>query len=294
MSGFKIQPVPGSKYRSKCPDDQGNVDYTATENSVWRDLLARQIRAIQPVACDAYLLGMEMLQLPKDRIPQLEEVSSQLRSVTGWQVEAVPALIPFYDFCDLLARKKFPCATFIRRREELDYLQEPDIFHEIFGHCAMLTNSYFAEFTRLYGELGCRASDLERRYLERLYWFTVEFGLVKQSVAGVSEQKIYGGGILSSIGETEYAMSDTPEVLDFDLVEVFRTPYRIDIMQPVYFILEDLQQLFEIARMDIKQAIRQAERQGMRQPKFAAPVDAAPVETASVETASALAGTADS
>ena len=176
----------------------------------------------------------------------------------------MPALINFQTFFNLLADKKFPCATFIRTRDELDYLQEPDIFHEIFGHCAMLTNPYFAEFTHIYGRLGQAASKEDRVYLARLYWFTVEFG-VMQSAQG---RKVYGGGILSSIGETQYVYSGKPEIQPLEVDNVMRTPYRIDIMQPLYFELSSLQQLFEISQMDLMGCVQQAKQLGLFAPKY--------------------------
>lgn len=177
----------------------------------------------------------------------------------------MPALISFDHFFALLADRRFPVATFIRRRDELDYLQEPDIFHEIFGHCAMLTNPAFAHFTHLYGRLGLHASKEERVYLARLYWFTVEFGLLQ----GEEGLRIYGGGILSSIGETAYALSGKPEQQPFDLLEILRTPYRIDIMQPTYFVLPRLDTLYGLEGQGIMAAVAEARRLGLRPPRFA-------------------------
>ena len=165
----------------------------------------------------------------------------------------------------MLADKKFPVATFLRTREEFDYLQEPDFFHEIFGHCAMLTNPQFAEFTRTYGRLGKSASNKERVYLARLYWFTVEFGLVKEH----GETKIYGGGILSSPGETVYALDgDVPLRSTLDLHTVLRTPYRIDIMQPQYFVLDDISQLYELSQKDLMSYVKDAMAAGLLPPLF--------------------------
>ncbi|MDF5425942.1 phenylalanine 4-monooxygenase, partial [Vibrio parahaemolyticus] len=167
-----------------------------------------------------------------------------LMETTGWQVEPVPALIDFDRFFNLLGNKRFPVATFLRTRDEFDYLQEPDFFHEIFGHCAMLTNPDFAAFTEHYGQLGQAATPKQRAYLARLYWFTVEFGLVKEG----DKTKIYGGGILSSPGETLYALESDAAIRDpFELQTVLRTPYRIDIMQPKYYVIDDFSQLFKIS-----------------------------------------------
>jgi phenylalanine-4-hydroxylase len=156
-------------------------------------------------------------------------------------------------------------ATFIRSKEEFDYLQEPDIFHEIFGHCPLLTNPSFAHFSHMYGQLGLAANKEQRVFLARLYWFTIEFGLVQ---AKGESMQIYGGGILSSPGETLYALSGKPECKPFDLLDVLRTPYRIDIMQPIYYVIENIDYLDEIARMDIMSMVHKAQQLGLFTPKF--------------------------
>ncbi|MGF1726197.1 phenylalanine 4-monooxygenase [Photobacterium nomapromontoriensis] len=256
-----------NKYVSKKPDENGIVDWCDEENQIWHDLVTRQLACIEGRACRAYIDGLKLLDLPRYRAPQLEEVNRVLIQETGWQCVAVPALINFDRFFAQLANRQFPVATFLRRRDEFDYLQEPDFFHEIFGHCAMLTNPAFAEFTHTYGQLGLKASPADRVYLARLYWFTVEFGLLRES-QGI---RIYGGGILSSPGETLYALSveqNVPQYKAFDPVEIMRTPYRIDIMQPIYFILDDIQQLYDLAQQDIMAMVAQAKQQGLHPPLF--------------------------
>lgn len=254
-----------SLYTARQPDGQGRIHYSDEEHGTWRILIARQLAVLDGKACDEYQTGLARLDLPLDRIPQLGEINAALMLATGWSVAAVPALISFDHFFALLADRRFPVATFIRRRDELDYLQEPDIFHEIFGHCAMLTNPAFAHFTHLYGRLGLHASKEERVYLARLYWFTVEFGLLQ----GEEGLRIYGGGILSSIGETAYALSGKPELQPFDLLEILRTPYRIDIMQPTYFVLPRLDTLYGLEGQGIMAAVAEARRLGLRPPRFA-------------------------
>ena len=253
-------------YVARKPDARGYCAYTDAENAIWAELYARQRKAIEHAATDEYIHGHELLKLPSDRVPQLPEVSTVLRRETGWELAAVPALIPFEDFFQLLANKRFPAATFVRRREELDYLQEPDIFHELFGHSPMLTNPYFAEFTHAYGKLGLQANDEDRVFLARLYWFTVEFGLIRKPGGPL---RIYGGGILSSIGETDYAVnSEKARRERFRVLDALRTPYRIDIMQPVYYVIEDLRELFELTRRDLMADIGQAKRLGLFAPLF--------------------------
>ena len=257
-----------SKYVSRVPEADGRVRYTEDENAIWAELYARQEQAIQGKACDEFLEGMDLLKMPRDRVPQLAEVSAKLKRATGWEVATVPALIPFGEFFKLLANKQFPAATFIRTREDLDYLQEPDIFHELFGHTPLLTNPWFADFTHHYGKLGLAASKEDRVVLARMYWFTVEFGLLQKPG---EDLRIYGGGILSSIGETNYAFSSNVALRKrFDLVDTLRTPYRIDIMQPLYFVLEDLRELYELSQIDLMAKVAEARSLGLHEPLFPA------------------------
>ncbi|MCC5864377.1 MAG: phenylalanine 4-monooxygenase [Wenzhouxiangella sp.] len=254
-----------SKYVAKVPDENGIIPYSDEEHAVWRDLYSRQIDIIQGRACQEFLDGLDMLKLPTDRIPQPTEVSRMLYERTGWQVEPVPALINFDRFFRLLAERKFPAASFIRTREEMEYLQEPDIFHEIFGHTAMLTHQAFADFTEAYGKAGVKASREERVFLARLYWFTVEFGLL-QTADGI---RIYGGGIASSPGETIYSLeSDQPLRRPFDPIDALRTPYRIDIFQTVYYVLDRMDDLFELAGADLLALIREARALGQFEPTY--------------------------
>ena len=254
-----------SDYVSKPINNQGLVDWSREEDQIWHDLVSRQLSLVNDSACKEYLRGLELLDLPVDRVPQLPEINRVLQRETGWAVEPVPALINFDRFFALLADKKFPVATFLRSREEFDYLQEPDFFHEIFGHCAMLTNPEFARFTQTYGQLGRDADSKERVYLARLYWFTVEFGLVKEG----EDFKIYGGGILSSPGETVYALNDERPVREiFDIHTVLRTPYRIDIMQPAYFYLNNIEQLYQLSQEDLMSHVHRAMQAGLLSPLF--------------------------
>jgi len=256
----------GTKYVARQPDSAGLIRYTDEENQIWATLFERQDHAIRGKACDEFFQGLEILRMPRDRIPQLPDISKILRRETGWEVAYVPALIPFSEFFKLLADRKFPAATFIRARAELDYLQEPDIFHEIFGHTPLLTNQYFADFTHTYGKLGLAASKEDRVFLARMYWFTVEFGVIRPPG---KPMRIYGGGILSSIGETEYAFnSDKPQRKRFNIVDALRTSYRIDIMQPLYYYLEDLHELYDLAHMDLMAKVREARRLGLFAPLY--------------------------
>lgn len=268
-------------YLSHQPDSQGHIHYSDDENAMWQALLTRQAKQIPNRACSAYIEGLEKLNLPSTHIPQLHDIDEILQATTGWQTAAVPALISFGKFFKLLANKRFPVATFIRRFEDMDYIEEPDVFHEIVGHCPLLTHPAFAAFNETYGKLGLDVSKEERWFLARLYWFTIEFGLVGSHP---DNRRIYGGGILSSPSETIYTLngSDTlqqsnhqqqpqnqPEHRAFDLLDVLRTPYRIDHIQPIYYVIDDLDALFDIVDSDIMGKVKQAMALGLFEPTYA-------------------------
>ncbi len=254
-----------SRYVAKQPDASGRIPYTAEEDAVWRDLYARQARMLHGWAHPEWIDALERIGLPEDRVPQPSEVSAALRAHTGWSVEPVPALIPFTRFFELLSERKFPAASFIRTRQDFDYLQEPDIFHEIFGHAPMLTDERFAEFTYAYGRAGLAARREDHAMLARLYWFTVEFGLI-DTPAGL---RTYGAGINSSPGELIYALEgEGVERKQLDPVDALRTPYRIDIYQPIYFVIDSFDELFDLAQSDLLGMIREARSLGMHAPRF--------------------------
>ena len=226
-----------SRYVAKQPDAKGYIAYTSAENQVWHTLIERQMKIVENRACDEFFEGIKTLAMSHEHVPQCLEINRTLGHATGWSVHPVDALISVDYFFTLLSERKFPAASFIRVPEELDYLQEPDIFHELFGHCPLLTNQVYADFMQKFGEMALRANDVQREYLARLYWFTVEFGI-----------KNYGGGILSSKGETIYAVeSDEPKRLPLgDASALLRTPYRIDIMQPIYYYIESFDELYQL------------------------------------------------
>jgi len=260
-----------AKYTSKYADEKGIIHWSEQENKIWNTLITRQLMHINDKACDEYFIGLEKLQLPLDKIPQLGDVSKVLLETTGWQCYQVPALIGFGEFFKLLSEKKFPVATFIRTNDDLDYIQEPDVFHEIFGHCPLLTNQSFADYTQAYGKMGLNATKEQRLFLARLYWFTIEFGLLNTA----DGLKIYGGGILSSPSETKYALTNENvdrKALNKDkVIDVLRTPYRIDIMQPVYFMLNSVSDLDRIRELDVDeifQLIEEAKLLGLFDAKF--------------------------
>jgi phenylalanine-4-hydroxylase len=222
---------------------QGWEAYTSQEHQTWIKLYDRQAAILPGRACSAYLAGLAALDLRGDGIPDFRRLSEKLMALTGWQVVAVPGLVPEDVFFNHLANRRFPAGNFIRTPENLDYLQEPDVFHDVFGHVPMLTDPIFADYMQAYGEGGLRALNLGRLgNLARLYWYTVEFGLL-QTDEGL---RIYGAGIVSSRTESIFALDDaSPNRLGFQLLRVLRTPYRIDDFQQVYFVIESLQSLLD-------------------------------------------------
>jgi len=254
-----------SRYVSKQPDSRGFIGYTPEEHAIWRDLITRQIPMLDGRACPQWIGALEAMNLPIERIPQLPELNKVLEQHTGWNVVPVKALIPFTEFFGLLADRKFPVATFIRTREEFDYLREPDIFHEVFGHTPALTDHRFAAFIEAYGKAGLAADPKDHAMLARLFWFTVEFGLVDNG-EGI---RAYGAGIMSSPGELVYAIeSPLPQRKPLEPVDALRTPYRIDIFQSVYFVLDTFDHLFEMAQANWAEYIREARRLGMHEPTY--------------------------
>lgn len=254
-----------SRYKSHQPDEHGYINYSAEEHGTWALLYERQVKLLPGRACDEYMNGLDHLVFTQHAIPQLPDVNKRLKELSGWQVFPVPALISIREFFELLASKKFPVATFIRVREELDYIKEPDIFHELFGHCPMIANPMFADFLYKYACQFLQSPEEDWPLLGRLFWFTVEFGLIT-TPKGL---RIYGGGILSSIGETPYCVeSSVPLRALFSPVAVFRTPYRIDILQPIYFVIDSYQMLYELISSNTRNWIKQARELGEFPPFF--------------------------
>jgi phenylalanine-4-hydroxylase len=222
--------------------------YTAQEHAIWRTLFHRQEEILAQRACGEFLDGIKMLGVAAESIPDFRRLNGVLQVATGWTIAAVPGLVPDDVFFAHLADRRFPATCFIRRADQLDYLQEPDIFHDIFGHVPMLMNPVFADYMQAYGAGGLKALNLHSlQYLARLYWYTVEFGLV----ATAQGPRIYGSGIVSSKGESIYCLeSSVPNRLGFDLLRVMRTDYRIDVYQQSYFVIDGFEQLFAATRPD--------------------------------------------
>ncbi len=254
-------------YEAKIPDLQGRIAYTAEEDLVWRDLCAQQVPNVQRHSAKAYLDGLAIVDLPKDRVPQCGEVSEVLRARTGWEVVPVAALIGFKKFFGMLANKQFPAASFIRSRKDFNYIEEPDIFHEIFGHTPLLTDPRFAGFSHAIGQTGLRCAKEDYAWLIRLYWFSIEFGLTTEH----GQIKALGSGLASSPTELPWSVSEGgPERRPFDVIDILRTPYRIDIHQPVYFVIDTLDDLFAAAERDLLADIAHARALGLHAPKYPA------------------------
>jgi len=235
--------------------EQNWEDYSEEQHAIWRLLFERQQRLLLGRACREYLEGLSRLGVAADGIPDFRRLSDVLDRATGWRIVAVPGLVPDDVFFAHLARRQFPSTCFIRCRDQLDYLQEPDVFHDICGHVPLLINPIFADYLQAYGEGGLKALGLGHlQRLARLYWYTVEFGLI----ATRDGLRIYGSGILSSAGESVYCLEDPrPRRLRFDLRRIMRTGYRIDDFQQLYFVIDDFQHLFDATRPDFAPIYRE-------------------------------------
>jgi len=247
------------------------ADYTAGEHAVWKVLYERQTALLRGRACNEFVAGMHALPIASDRIPDFEQLSEVLSSHTGWQIVAVPGLVPDEVFFEHLAHRRFPSGQFIRRADQLDYLEEPDVFHDVFGHAPMLMNPVIADFIQAYGEGGLRAQRLGTLpLLARVYWYTVEFGLLKQS----DGLRIYGSGIASSRTESVFSLDDdSPHRIGFALERVMQTRYRIDDFQECYFVLDRLDDLLELAHIDFAPVYELVQRRDEIEPGQLLPED---------------------
>jgi phenylalanine-4-hydroxylase len=228
--------------------DQNWPSYTDDEHKRWTRLHERQMQILPGRACNAFMDGLSVLDLHGDGIPEFRALNEQLQAISGWTIVAVPGLIPDIVFFDHLANRRFPSGNFIRSEAEFAYIEAPDVFHDIFGHVPMLTNQIFADYMQAYGQGGLRAVDLNSLdALARLYWYTVEFGLV----ASKDGPRIYGAGILSSPAESCFCLeSPSPNRIGFDLLRIMQTRYRIDDFQETYFEIRDFNDLFDATSRD--------------------------------------------
>lgn len=214
---------------------QAHETYTVQDHDVWRRLAARQRELLRGRASSGFLQGLDRLDIGETGIPDFADLNARLKPLTGWEVVAVPGLVPDLAFFSLLAGRRFPAGRFIRRPDQFDYIEEPDIFHDVFGHVPLLSGPAYADYLEAYGRAGLAAEKSGALpFLARLYWYSVEFSLA-QTPDGL---RITGAGIVSSPGETVYALeSHQPQRLAFDLTRVMRTNYRIDDFQQTYFVM---------------------------------------------------------
>jgi phenylalanine-4-hydroxylase len=236
-----VTPPPGAAPDWTVPQDWAR--YTRAEHHVWDSLFARQMALLQNRATPSFLDGIRALALDQPGIPDFGRLSERLMAETGWQVVAVPGLIPDEVFFHHLANRRFVAGNFIRQADQLDYLREPDVFHDVFGHVPLLADPVFADYMQAYGKGGLRAAGKGMLVqLARLYWYTVEFGLIREG----AELQLFGAGIVSSFGESGFALDDpSPNRLGFDLMRIMRTDYRIDDYQQVYFVIDSFEDLLE-------------------------------------------------
>lgn len=225
--------------------DQGWENYTEVEHATWKKLYERQRKMLQNRACPEILRGMEELEMTPDQIPDFRKLSEILVKKTGWQVVAVPGLVPDEVFYDHLRNRRFPAGNFIRTPEQIDYIEEPDVFHDVFGHVPMLTDPHFADYVVEYGKGGLKAMEHGCvPNLAHLYWYTVEFGLIKRPD---DDLKIYGAGIISSYGESKFSLeSDSPHRVWFDLERCLSTEHIIDDYQQTYFVIDSFEKLMDL------------------------------------------------
>lgn len=253
-----------SPYTSKEPDAAGLYSYTSKEDATWATLFQRQMKNLQGKAAPSFFDGVAQLGLSDHKVPQIRDLDARLNHLSRAGAEGVPAIIPPKQFFTLLSQRRFPVATFLRRPEHIDYIEEPDLFHEVFGHLPMLTDPAFADVIERFGQVALSMPKGCNWHMFRLFWFTVEFGMINTP----NGLRALGAGIVSSPSETENAFSGTAQMRPFDLMDVLRTPYRIDIVQPLYFAIDSADQLLRSLDGDIAKAVAEAQALGDFEPLY--------------------------
>jgi len=225
------------------PTKQIYNNYTEHDFLVWKILFDRQIAILEPIVSGEYLKSLEIINFSSDKIPCFKDIAELLKPLTGWSLEVVPNISPQKIFFEFLSQKKFTATCWLRTMEQLDYLEEPDMFHDVFAHVPLLSNQKYVDFFKGISEIALRNIDNPKaiELLGRIYWFTIEFGLIKEN----DVLKIYGAGIISSMGETMHCLSKQAVHLSFDVKSVINTGFRTDILQDTYFVIDSFQQLFD-------------------------------------------------
>ncbi len=243
MDNSKGHAILDAQTVEECIIEQSWDRYTPTDHETWGKLFTRQLNLLKDQVCDQYIEGLSCLNISAKQIPNFEEMNKHLSAATGWSVVAVPGLIASRPFFTMLANKQFPAGNFIRKPEELDYLEEPDIFHDVFGHVPLLANLDYSNYMQEYGRGGLQALDHKgTKFLARLNWYTIEFGLINTK-KGI---KIYGAGIISSYGESKYVIEDpSSNFIKFNLERVLRSGYYIDDFQSTYFVIDSFESLYK-------------------------------------------------
>jgi phenylalanine-4-hydroxylase len=223
--------------------EQNYSKYIAEDFKVWKTLFERQMKILPELASQSYLEAVDLVGFRSDKIPDFKEVNAILKEQSGWQLSVVPNIVPNEEFFPLLSNKTFSATSWLRKMSELDYLDEPDMFHDVFGHVPLLSNPTFCAFFKGLADIAMKYLDDPEsiEMLGRMYWFTIEFGLIRED--GIL--KIYGAGILSSHGETKFSLSDEPEHLEFDVASVLEQDYDNMKIQDKYFVIESFEQLFQ-------------------------------------------------
>ena len=223
--------------------DQDYSKYIDEDRKVWKTLFNRQIDNLSKISSQEYLDGLDRIDFNAAKIPNFEDTEQRLEKYTGWKLHVVPSIIPVKDFFELLIKRQFPATTWLRKMSELDYLEEPDMFHDVFGHVPLLTNDAYTGFFLGIAEISVKHLDNEyaQELLGRIYWFTIEFGLIREN----GNVKAYGAGLMSSYGESKYSMTNDPQRFDFDVKTILNTQFRTDIFQDKYFIIDSYEQLYD-------------------------------------------------
>lgn len=217
-------------------------NYTPDDHKVWEILFERQVNNLRQFASEDYIKGIGKVGFVRDKIPDFRITNTLLLERTGWTLHVVPGIIPVKDFFELLVQKKFSATTWLRKMHQLDYIEEPDMFHDVFGHVPLLSNHSFSEFVHGLSKIAVKHlnNNLAQELLGRIYWFTLEFGLIKEK----NQLRIYGAGICSSVGETKHSLSTASEKIPFDVLRILKTPFQNDRMQDKYFVIDSFEQLF--------------------------------------------------